>query len=731
MSVNLRNKKHFTITDFSGGLNEFASSYKVADNEIIECENISLRDSGGIKSSTGNTIYQKQTYLEAGNDSITTPVTNSYRYSRIDGTKKMILYAGEYLGDGSYDTSLVWADDDAGNFSKIARIESNSGKLRFAQFRDTLLMGTNRQGVIAYDPDFVFDSSSDYPNSWLVSMDPQIHVGFGGEFMGANTAEVGNGLGKLDTGVIYYYIFTLDRGGGADGDFLGETSPIEHQNLYTHTTIGATADLTASTTNDAIVKLTKPQDGGILPDDVQRVNIYRSIPYTVALVNWDKKNIEAHFIGSMTASKYTDAATDAVLFEDDGAPHDGVLAEYGKMRKPPKPEHMVYHQGRLWLGNVNYIAYGAASFGKSMSSPHRLFMSHINNHGNQEPIGFFEDSWMDIDPTGGEGITGMISYMNKVLIVFKANSMWAIRGDTYATFSKQNLSQSVGCVSPETIQTVDGRIVWLSHSGVYYFDGGLPKPLKSDNIYNTLRAIPTAQKQNACAIYDVDRREYLLAHAGSDTGGYNKYVSKFDLRTGSWSKEKKLFGVSSFVQKKLSDESVQTFAGIGDAPTSVLLYSSVIRLNDGWITGGVAAPSQPIDFSFRTKFYDGFEPYMDKNFEYVLIELNSPSDLTLNVWCDNRLNTKSDDTGFTISRPTSNDLIWYDVSSPTSAMVWNDSVPTNSNVWPLFATGATLVSLNDKCWGKRISLEISGSVRSQVEIVSITVFYTPKEGVRT
>jgi hypothetical protein len=730
MSVNLKNKQRFTITDFSGGLNEFASSYKVADNELIECENISLRDSGGIKSSTGNTIYQKQTYLEAGNDTISTAVTNSYRYTRTDGTKKMILYAGEYLGVGSYDTSLIWADDDAGNFDKIARIESNTGKLRFAQFRDTLLMGTSRQGVVAYDPDFTFDSASTYPNSWAVSMDPQIYVGFGGQFMGADVSEVGNGVGKLDTGAVYYYIFTLDRGGGSDGDFLGETSPIEHQSLYTHTTIGVTADLTASTTNDAVVKLTKPQDGGILTNDVQRVNIYRSIPYKVALVNWDKKNIEAHFIGSITASKYTDAATDDVLFEDEGASGDGPLAEYGKMRRPPKPEHLVYHSGRMWLANVNYVAYGSSLAGVTQTAPHRLFMSHINNHGNQEPGVFHEDLWIDIDPTSGEGITGIISYRNEVLVVFKANSTWAITGDTYGSFSVRNLSQSVGCVAPETIQVADGAIVWLSHSGVYYFDGGKPKQLKSDNIYDTIKAIPAAQRVNACGIYDVDRREYLLAHAGNDTGGYNNYVSKFDLRTGSWSKEKKIFGVSSFVQKKTSDESVQTFAGIGDNPTAVALYSSVIRLNDGWITGGVTASLQPIDFSFRTKFYDGGFPYADKNFEYVLVELSSPEDLTLNVWCDNRLDTKINSSGFTIKKPTGNDLIWYDVSSPTSGMVWNDSVPTNSNVWPLFATGATLVTLSDKCWGKRISLEISGSVKSRVEVVSITVFYTPREGVR-
>jgi hypothetical protein len=724
MSIDLSNTSKFTVIDFSGGLNEFASSYKVADNELIACENITLRDSGGVKSTTGSTSYQIQGY---NSEYMVTPVTNSYRYTQIDGTKKMVLYAGLNLGTGSYDTSIVWADSDDGNFDKIARIESNSGKLRFEQFRDTLIMGTTRQGLSGYNPDFTYDSASDYPNTWGLTLNPQL-----GNTLLDNTTDVGNGLGKLDTGVFYYYLFTVDRGAGEGGDFLGETSPIEHISSFSHTRVGIEVDFSANTTNDAIVKLTKPSDPTILTNDIQRINVYRSIPYTTAVDNWDKKNIEIHYIGSISAGSYTDATAADVLFEDDGISGDGVLAEYGKMFLPPYPEHMVYHNNRFWAANVVYYTSKTSPFSKEITAPHRVFMSHINNHGNQEPIAFFEDSWLDVDPTDGEGITGIVSYRNKILIDFKANSMWAIRGDTYKTFSLDNISYSVGCVAPETIQIVDGVIVWLSHSGVYFFDGGKPRQLKSDNIYDTLKEIPSAQKQNACAIYDVDKREYLMAHAGSDTDGYNNYVSKFDLRTGSWSKNKYLFGISSFVQKKLSSESVETFAGIGDSPAPVSLYTSVIKLNDGWITGGTGTPAlEPISFSFRTKFYDGGEPYVDKNFVAVLVELSSPIDLDLHVWCDNRLNTKTDaGGGFTIQRPTGEDLVWYDSGAPTSNMVWNDSISTNDNVWPLFATSGTLVSLDDRCWGKRISLEISGSVRSQVEVASITVFYKRKKGVR-
>jgi hypothetical protein len=140
----------------------------------------------------------------------------------------------------------------------------------------------------------------------------------------------------------------------------------------------------------------------------------------------------------------------------------------------------------------------------------------------------------------------------------------------------------------------------------------------------------------------------------------------------------------------------------------------------------------PIDFSMQTGFLDCGLPHVTKNFIAALVEFSSPATLDIDFKVDNRYDS-DDDSSWDPSKLSQDNLFqWYDgTSSPTpDNMKWNDASDTYETYWGGVNDTASLVYLNDKAWGRRISLTISGSVTNEAEILSITIFYVPQKGVR-
>jgi hypothetical protein len=739
MGVNIKECRKFTIDDFSGGLNESASSYDIADNELVSCKNISLRKNGSISSARGFRFGNTQgpsIYVHA--------VRGAHRYTASDGTRQVIVYGS----DSNEGSTGLYATNSSDQFEKVGTfLADDDGRCRFAQYRDTVFASGRGDDVKFYDTD------NDFKNVLLTDFEIRLYSGFDEngdpiytrpESLLDVTTE--DGEGNIDMGV-YHYRLTLDYGGK---NFFGETSPLVLVGSYSGSDdtkpvyvkyIENTVTISGATLDDDVL-FSKPVNGHPLGPDVQRINIYRSAKQTSAIENSSVKDIEVFYIGSIEKSTYNNADDEDVLFRDAGIV-PGATASYGKSQKPPRARFIEYHKDRMWSGNV-YFEYGQTAklfagqneLPNIMDNPHAIMFSEVNNHGNSEPMCYRADYSIEINPNDGEGITGMKSYRNNILVVFKANSTWAITGDNPDNFSKRNIDPRIGCVAPETIDIVDGRLVWLSNAGLYYFDGSRVLPFKTDEIRKSIEDIPATAKKRACGIYDVGRREYLLSHAGNNdyNGGKNHKISRFDLRTGSWVQEHREFATTSFFQKNMPNEKIKTYSCTDFIVGASITNPATVELNNGYI----GYSSNDLDFSFQTKFFSDGTPYMNKNFRAVFFELVSPEELTLDVVCDNRMDTRKDDGGgFTIPVPVTNDLIWYDSGSPSSQQCWylesgGDNVTTfdNTNVWAEEVESGVLVHLDSRCWGKRISLIISGSVRSAVEIQSITVFYDPREGVR-
>jgi hypothetical protein len=741
MGIDVQDYQSFTINDFSGGLNEEASSYQVADNELVDCENISLRDSGAIKSRLGEIIYH-----QASGTPIATPVKGMHRYTKSDGTKKVLIYSGTVSGVIA-ETGKVFADSDDGVFDGDAPIAegvlTRDGFCRFAQYSDVVLFGTDRTEMLAYNAgespevEYVDITPKRYDLGWLFTH---------------STADAGGYLESKN----YLYRFSWDI---FHGDvFLGETC-LEHKspenNLGSANYMQLAANLTGLSGTDNVVQIKKSASATTFPTLRKRLNIYRSDPLSSFPDNISVVP-DANFflIGSITKDDYDAASAGDVVFSDDGSVALGRPARYGRMYFPPRARFRVIHKNILWLANVSYYANSDLTTKQQASglitAPHRVFFSDIDG-SLPEPIAFYPDAWVDIDPTTGEGITGLISYRNQLLVVFKANSMWGILGDNRNNLSVRNIDPNIGCVAPETISILEGNLVWLSNRGVYYWNGTTsPRPLNTEKVKKTLLAIPPDRKNQACGIGYTKESEYWLAISHPDAlattgagGTYNNYVMRYNTKTKSWARDYHTKGISSFLEKKEATEQMKLLGGMGSDYADFALYGVINEMDVGYKTGPASGLNGPadIDWHFKTKFFDGGLPFVEKNFVAVLVQMSSVTNITMDVFCDDRLDTtESGETNFTLSAPSATwDLHWWDgggdatdPNDPEHAdnEHWNtEAWPT---VWAKFQEATTLRMLDDRCWGKRIAFKFSGSNHNRpVEIQQITVFYKPVEGEET
>jgi len=710
MSIDLRSLTARRIVDFSGGLNEFASSFTMADNELQEATNVELiRTGGAIRTRKGSPRYQRQSF-----SSITTPVTSMFRYSRFNGDKKVLAFEG----------SNLYHDDDNGNFSLVRAVTTDDGRVRFAQWREMVFFGTKSFGLWAYDP-------------YLATSTIQLNTPGKGAISGQGTVPTGGTLfsftpitvaaGALTPTYTYHYRFTIDVYHG--NTFIGESgvawlgaAGFGRQYRTISPTLGATD-------NAFEIRCGANLGAEIGNLNVGAINIYRVVVGNpAASPGLFNAAIETNmiFVCSLPRNVWADTVT--LQFNDYGLSAGRSIAQfYGRTEQPPCGRFNAIHKSRLWQANVRFTTYDDKLDAQVQTdTPHRVYFSETN-----EPAVFLPTSWVEVDPTDGDGVTGIVSYKNKVLIVFQANSIWAISGGDdeigpgIPDISIENISTDLGCVAPESIQVCEGRLVWLSHRGVYYYDGTIPKPMQTEYIDQTLLNRPLLKYSQPVSLFLVKEREYWLAHSSPESDPlYNTLISKFNFEKGAWVRGNIGVGIASMVEKKDMNRPPLVLAGI-EAASGVMAADTAVRYLQ---VGDYDDGGSLISWAWKTRFYDFNAPHMDKKFIAILVQLVSESDVTMGVFCDNHLANEL----FTIS------LTENDQALGADELIWANTAGTSGGDWsdgttgPVWADGNrvrnALIYLNTKCWGKRIALRFSGS--NDTEIQAITFFYDPKEGVR-
>lgn len=111
------------------------------------------------------------------------------------------------------------------------------------------------------------------------------------------------------------------------------------------------------------------------------------------------------------------------------------------------------------------------------------------------------------------------------LVMFQANSMYMLKGDTPDTFAIDAIATNIGCPAPQTLSLVEvgyemvseelmrNVLVWLSSSGPMSFDGAVIQPLRGiDRFFNVEDPLYVGAQniRTSFAWYDSTRREWNL-----------------------------------------------------------------------------------------------------------------------------------------------------------------------------------------------------------------------------
>jgi len=710
---NLPEKKTFTITRWQGGYCDGVDSFEIEDNELASCKNLDVDLRGIVKVRKSQEIYTDMVNSDADGKK---RFKNLHRFCNRANNKHTF---------GFNEDGYLVCDSNDGIFSLVAGdgtdyFATSKTFASFAQFRDTLFISTGACPVMVYNEVAT-------PKLQQINIPTQQP----GELLDASVVDSATGI--LEEGG-YYYAATFDIYVG--DEFVGETAPLTTGMGIIQCYGNAHPDLDLNS-----IELKKSNTGNsyVFPDGAKYINIYRTLkedvieyPFTGnnGRVVYNDAYAGFYYLKSILVSDYSDAAVGDVIYEDNGNinPDTSYPINYYIFGDPPRARFLCYHKNRMWYAWASVMDEESESY---VSFPSRLYFSE-----HLAPGQILNSSWVDISPANDDEITGMMSWNNRVLIVFKNNSTWILTGadDEIAPgvpdIRIEMLDGSIGCVAPNSIAMVEGAVVWLSNRGPYYYDGSYPKPLKVDQIREAIKRIPPTQVYGSCGVFHTRDRAYLLStcdSALSEDPAINNTVWKYLLDTQCWSRHVKTHcGVGAWVEIKKGDESPYLLAACDalddrmDEVGSVMAYDYREGVDMVWDPATSLVTSEYIPWEMQTKFFDLGRPDYLKQVDSVDVQHKSTTPFNVDMVLDASTDTRTESPSETVTIGPSagaNDLVWG--VGEWNVKYWNP---------PKQVTGLVKSKKARTC--KRVSFVLSGwcsGVRTQIQRLS--VHFTPKEKV--
>jgi hypothetical protein len=198
---------------------------------------------------------------------------------------------------------------------------------------------------------------------------------------------------------------------------------------------------------------------------------------------------------------------------------------------PVRPAFIEWHTGRL-------VAAGMSAVPDNLSFS-KIFEGNVWDHVNWD---------MRIGVGDGDPITGLRSWTNFNLIVFKQHSVWVVNCDpsladpttgNVSGFQINPVHKRIGCAAPNSAVQVGADVFFLSESGVRSVARTLASesqdiigPALSDPIKDIIIRINQAALKNVVGFFWNDR--YLLS-VPMDTETYPNYTLVYNTLTKSWS----------------------------------------------------------------------------------------------------------------------------------------------------------------------------------------------------
>ena len=140
---------------------------------------------------------------------------------------------------------------------------------------------------------------------------------------------------------------------------------------------------------------------------------------------------------------------------------------------------------------------------------------------------------MTISKDDGDEITGF-KVLGDRLVVYKENSIYLVlfTGNADVPFVRQKTNSSVGCVAPFSIKEIDNGHIFMSQTGVYFFDGFNSFKI-SDKINATFDGINKDRLSFAASLFQKKKNQYVLSVA-SDTSLQNNFQMVWNSNRQAW-----------------------------------------------------------------------------------------------------------------------------------------------------------------------------------------------------
>lgn len=292
----------YTISDFSGGLNNHASPYVVKENQGTIATNARFNESAGAVSKR----IPMLSYGTVGSHS----VTGLHRYYKAD-TTKLLIAAGS--------TKLFVGSDSAGTFQNIRTSLTDGKRWQFVTYKDNAIGTNGYDQPVKYDGKILITANTDSARTTdlLVAQ------------LGAPFAELNTGS-NLDASSWYQYKVAFYDG-----------------TTYSYSTARSNPIQTGSSVQD--ITLT---DIPLGPSGTTARYVYRTLGNaSQAAVEADSTYYKIATIADNTTRTVNDAMVDTTA-DDDAAPTWSTVSA-GTNATPPLGKFATIHHERLFIsGNV-------------------------------------------------------------------------------------------------------------------------------------------------------------------------------------------------------------------------------------------------------------------------------------------------------------------------------------------------------------------------------------------
>ena len=212
-------------------------------------------------------------------------------------------------------------------------------------------------------------------------------------------------------------------------------------------------------------------------DDIIHRNLYRSTDGTTY-------NFLKRLTGTMTSNYWDSTAV--------GTESSDTLALEGTNSPPPIAKWGFPFRNRVYYGG-------------NPDTPSVLYYSRAE--GGREAVS--STNFIDVDSHDGDVLTGWALSQDYALI-FKRRSVFMLTHDKTETPILSPINRGIGAVGDRATVGFEGKVYFLSESGVYAFDGNAVRPLSSD-LTRRVSLLPRQSLEDATMWADLQTRRIYIS----------------------------------------------------------------------------------------------------------------------------------------------------------------------------------------------------------------------------